>query len=164
MTWFKCQFGNGGGGSSSGDYTDTLWDGSVIANTYIDTNTGNQISYNGWSSTDYLDLQDADVLYRTGGMSTINYNAFYNSNKTYISGFGAGTAIAIPSTAKYARLSAALKYIISNKGCFIASHTHDFPGSNDVIMSIVKSSVIYASSGCSSLNVHCTQDACVSKQ
>lgn len=101
MAWIRSNKKSSGGG----DYTDTAWDGTLIANTYIDVNTGSQLSYNGWSSTDYIDINSAEKLYRCGSIVNVNYNAFYNSSKAYISGFGAGSITNAPANAKYVRLS-----------------------------------------------------------
>lgn len=101
MAWFRC-----GGGSSSGggNLTDTVWNGTLIADTYI-TNNGQAVTYGGWSATDYLDLNGSAYVYRVGKIAAVNYNAFYDSNKTFISFFGADSIRAVPSNAKYVRFS-----------------------------------------------------------
>ena len=99
MAWIRSNK-KGSGGGCGGNYTDTAWDGTLIANTYIDVNTGSQVNYNGWSSTDFIDIGSATVLYRCGSMTNVNYNCFYNSSKARISSFGAGSATTVPSNAK----------------------------------------------------------------
>lgn len=108
MNYFRCIGGNGGGGGG-GDYK-SVWDGVITySNTYIDQNTGNELSAANWSSTDYLDVSgNAGLLYRAGNISTSGYGAFYDTNKVYVGACGrAGTdgSILIPSNAKYVRLS-----------------------------------------------------------
>lgn len=91
----------------NGDYK-SIWDGTLIANKYIDKNNGNEVNYNGWSCTDFLEISDntTNLLYRINRINLADYNAFYDSSKTFISGFGTGYLDTIPNNAKYVRYSA----------------------------------------------------------
>ena len=79
----------------------------LVANCYIDNSNGNQISYSGWSSTDYVDTQGKSVRVTWGQSSS--WNAWYDSSKKFISGFSANTSQTLtpPANAKYMRLSSA---------------------------------------------------------
>lgn len=88
-----------------------IWDKSLISNIYIDTSNGSEIAYNGWSATDFIDISDNSdgVIYRLGRISQATYNAFYDSEKNFISSIptvginnGGNT---IPANAKYVRFS-----------------------------------------------------------
>ena len=84
--------------------------GELIADTYINVNAQGVIaSYDGWSSTDYVEITDSlrDYMIVYSSIRT-TFNAFYTSEKAYISAFTAEigtTKVQIPSTAKYFRLS-----------------------------------------------------------
>lgn len=93
----------------SSGYT-PIWDQSLIPNVYIDLNTGAEIAYNGWSATDYLDISDNNdgIVYRLGQIAQTVYNAFYDTNKNFISSFGGvgyNGGNTIPSNAVYVRFS-----------------------------------------------------------
>lgn len=104
MTWFRC---SGGGSSSGGGYEDIFIGVPIIANTYIDE-SGQEIPYGGWSSTDFIAIPDgADYIYRNGSISSSNYNAFYTNSKTFISFFGSASKDGVPTNAKYVRYSGA---------------------------------------------------------
>lgn len=102
MAWYPVIFSNGGGGG--GNYTDSLWDGTLIPNVYIEQN-GTEVSYNGWSATDYLEIPNVSTIYRAGQITTASYNAWYDENKTFISFFGARSIDTVPNNAKYVRYS-----------------------------------------------------------
>lgn len=113
MAWYPVIFNNGGGGG--GNYTDTAWDGSLVPNTFIDRNTGRELQYTGWSATDYIDISGLTTVYRCGKIASADYNAFYDSNKNYISTFyttenNGGNPI--PANAKYVRFSQADMYMV----------------------------------------------------
>ena len=87
-----------------------IWDQTLIPNVYIDLNNGSEISYNGWSATDYLDISDNSdgVVYRLGKIAQNVYNAFYDTNKNFISSFngvGYNGGNIIPNNAVYVRFS-----------------------------------------------------------
>ena len=89
---------SGGGG---GDYQSLDLD--LIANTYIDGN-GVEQTYNGWSSTDYLDIDGQSTIFVCG--TTGQYNAWYDSSKQFIQSVTVGAGVlAVPSGAKYIRIS-----------------------------------------------------------
>jgi len=102
MAWYPVIFNNGGGGG--GNYTDSLWDGTLIPNIYIERN-GSETSYAGWSATDYLEIPNVSTIYRAGPITTASYNAWYDENKNFISFFGTGSIDTVPSNAKYVRYS-----------------------------------------------------------
>ena len=88
-----------------GDYK-SIWDQTLIANTYIN-GQGNAVSYNGWSATDFIEISDNtnEYIYRLGIIDKASYNAWYDSNKTFISFFAANNIDTIPANAKYVRYS-----------------------------------------------------------
>ena len=76
----------------------------LIANTYIDQNTGNQQGYNGWSSSDYIDVEGFNYIQMPYPFrdSDYKYGAYYDKDKKRISNTA---SLTIPSNAKYVRLS-----------------------------------------------------------
>lgn len=101
MGWVQCIRQNGGGG---GNYTDSRFDGTLIANTYIATG-GVEAPYNGWSSTDFIDVSGLEEIYLNGSGLSDSYNAWYDSGKNFISMFAQSYKLTIPANAKYMRLS-----------------------------------------------------------
>lgn len=88
-----------------GDYK-SIWDQTLIANTYIN-GSGAPVAYNGWSATDYIEIPDNTTnIYRVGNINRASYNAWYDSNKNFISFFAANNIDTIPANAKYVRYSA----------------------------------------------------------
>ena len=53
----------------------------VHENTYVDNNTGDLIPYDGWESTDYIDVSQGYALSRNVDS---NYTAFYDEQKNRI--------------------------------------------------------------------------------
>ena len=103
MGWSLCQCGNGGQGG--GNYTDSIWDGSLVANTYIDA-SGNEISYNDWSSTDYIDVSGVNTIYYCGNVtSDTEWNYWYDSSKNPLSRLLLSSIITRPNNAVYVRFS-----------------------------------------------------------
>ena len=85
--------------------------GNLIPNSYIAT-TGAVVPYNGWSATDYIPINDSEKLLTitTPNSNGGNYDAFYDENKTFITGSAFALVKgenlkAIPENAKYVRLS-----------------------------------------------------------
>lgn len=84
-----------------------------IANCYIDSSNGSVISYEGWSATDFIEVTEGEVIHFAWGYSGYenNYNAWYNSNKQFISNFSFGRyasgyrTVTVPTNAKYLRIS-----------------------------------------------------------
>lgn len=91
--------GYGGGSAYSTNIHDPSKD---ILNTYISDSNGNQIAYNGWSSTDFIAVSP-DVKYLLIQGNLDKYNAFYTENRTYITSFRGASVI--PDNAKYFRIS-----------------------------------------------------------
>lgn len=81
--------------------------GTLIPNIYIDNNSGAEVSYAGWSATDFLEVSgDTTVMVGTPDGNQY-YNCFYDENKNYISYFYSNARpITIPSNARYLRVSA----------------------------------------------------------
>lgn len=79
-----------------------------VLDTYVSQSTGEDIDYNGWTATDFIDVSNMHNLYVYTDRSS-SYNVFYDVNKEYISWFwirsGQQNEISVPSNAKYARLS-----------------------------------------------------------
>ena len=87
---------------------------------YIDSSNGDLIQHNGWHYTDYIELENNDDLYVSTSKGLDNeYNAFYDSNKSfirnlYISGNSDHEIINyVPQNAKYVRLSCESEYSIN---------------------------------------------------
>lgn len=88
-----------GGGASGIEMLDL----NLVANTYIAAN-GVETAYTNWSSTDYLDIEGCDVY--CASTNTDQWNAYYDSSKTFISMFYGATKLTnIPNNAKYIRMS-----------------------------------------------------------
>lgn len=80
----------------------------LIENKYISNSNGTEIVYNTWDCTDFIDISGDKFIYYLNSTTGDIYNAFYDSNKTFISNFtsSAGrTEVYIPTNAKYARMS-----------------------------------------------------------
>lgn len=108
MAWYRCTGGNGGS-SGGGDYK-SIWDGALISDIYINYGTGQEVSYQGWSATDYLDLSDNSdgYFYRAGAWRAATYGSFYDSAKNFLSACPAADNYGktqIPANAKYVRVS-----------------------------------------------------------
>lgn len=90
-----------------------LWKGYIglylIDNTYINNSTGEETPYNGWQSSDFVDLMGAESITVQSSVSSI-YNCWYDANKAktgsnFTVGASAETTLSVPSGAKYIRLS-----------------------------------------------------------
>lgn len=53
----------------------------INENSYIDTNTGDLVSYAGWTSTDYIDVSQG---YALSEIVDSTYTAFYDEQKNWI--------------------------------------------------------------------------------
>lgn len=76
----------------------------LIANTYINQNTGNQQGYSNWSSCDYIDVEGFNYIQVPYPFRSSNYiyGAYYDKDKKRISNTA---SLTVPSNAKYVRLS-----------------------------------------------------------
>lgn len=89
--------------------------GNMTTGGYIDTDTGNIISYESWCYSDYIATKPGATLCTIGFDSAQNlwkirnttYVAFYNANKTFISGYIAetGKTYNVPKSCSYMRAS-----------------------------------------------------------
>lgn len=79
--------------------------GTLKPNVYIDRGSGAEVYYGGWYATDFLDIGDYSIVYRVSSIIGADWNAWYDSNKQYISGFGSTSVDNVPSGAKYVRYS-----------------------------------------------------------
>lgn len=62
--------------------------------------------YSSWKYSDYVDIKNVTVISTTTDASDyLDYNVFYDSNKQFIKKFTAGKEIAVPTNARYFRLS-----------------------------------------------------------
>lgn len=114
MAWYVCT-----GGSSSPTPTPSveyLIDTSTFTTPgYIDKNNGSLVTSsgaNGWSATDFIAVNGDEVLKIASPINWDVYNAWYDSNQTFISNFQPSSyagynTITVPSNARYMRLSAA---------------------------------------------------------
>lgn len=97
------------------DIKNYLDSGNMTTGGYIDTNTGNVIDYNLWCYSDYIATKPGATLCTIGWDSKQNlwkirnttYVAFYNANKTFISGYiaEAGKTYNVPKSCSYMRVS-----------------------------------------------------------
>lgn len=121
---------------------------------YIDSNNGKEVSYDGWSASDFIEIE-ANTDYQIFYISEDNnkyaigcYYAYYNSDKVYISGgisdSNSGYNIKTPINAKYIRISFPntedqKKFVFGKKSDFenIEYDTFEYPKQvfniNDVI-------------------------------
>lgn len=89
--------------------------GNMTTGGYIDTDTGNIISYESWCYSDYIATKPGATLCTIKWDSAQNlwkiknttYVAFYNANKTFISGYiaEAGKTYNVPKSCSYMRVS-----------------------------------------------------------
>lgn len=83
----------------------------IVENEYVVFGDGSFASYNGWDRSDYIDISDYDVAikfrYSGTGADTVRNNAFYDSDKNFVSYFmmSFDSEIAIPSSARYVVVS-----------------------------------------------------------
>lgn len=97
------------------DIKNYLDSGNMTTGGYIDTNTGNVIDNNSWCYSDYIATKPGATLCTIGWDSAQNlwkirnttYVAFYNANKTFISGYiaEAGKTYNVPKSCSYMRVS-----------------------------------------------------------
>ena len=80
----------------------------ATTNTYINGNTGLEVTANGLSATDYIPVTPSDT-YLTSGRFLAKYYAFYDADKNYVSGdntsSGFLSTVTIPSNAYYVRFT-----------------------------------------------------------
>lgn len=89
-----------------GSYADITYN--IIPNIYIDNRNGNEISYSGWNSTDYIDLGNTTSMKITYLGTQTPYNAFYDENKVFVSPLSLQPGVTIfdkPSNIRYIRIS-----------------------------------------------------------
>ena len=68
-----------------GDETISEYKLNWIENEYVNGNTGEIITYNGWKRTDYTEIKKDFPLYFTTNQTTDNeYGAYYDENKNYV--------------------------------------------------------------------------------
>lgn len=73
------------------------------SNTYISKSDGEEVTYNGWSSTYFIDISGGTQIKAD---RQLDYSAFYDSTEAFISSAFISTSyLAIPSNAKYVRIS-----------------------------------------------------------
>lgn len=92
-----------------------LFDKSTAAAGYgVDDNSGNLFRSAALSASDYINISGESYVratYITSGVAN-QYGAFYDENKTYISGYSDySNAIAVPQNAVYTRITARTEYI-----------------------------------------------------
>lgn len=89
--------------------------GNMTTGGYINTDTGNIVDYESWCYSDYIATKPGATLCTIGWDSAQNlwkirnttYVAFYNANKTFVSGFiaEAGKTYNVPKSCSYMRVS-----------------------------------------------------------
>lgn len=86
------------------NYGEDVIDFDVIANSYV-TRQGEITAYNGWSRTDYIEVEEGRMLYIVGNSAYSQYNCWYDENKAFISAFNLANSelqtVDVPSNAKY---------------------------------------------------------------
>lgn len=92
-----------------------------IPNTYIESK-GQQVNYNGWFSTDYIQIPEGAtyVCYVNGS----EWSAFYDNDKVFIARGGYGL-VAIPENAHYVRASNSNGYINTLKIFFVNDYSDE---------------------------------------
>ena len=110
MAWYRCMVG--GSSPTPTPSVEYLIDTSTFTtNAYINKDNGSLVSnYNGWSATDFIAVNGGEVLKIASPITWDVYNAWYDSNQTFISNFKPSSyagynTIAVPSGASYMRLS-----------------------------------------------------------
>lgn len=124
--WSGTSGGTGGdsGGDSGGD--DAAWTSGVaytlvpIAGGYISYTNGEVLSDATWAYTDYMPCAGAAKMTYTNNNYRSRYNAFYDTNKTFISSFEMSATgslkmeITVPESAAYFRISSHNEATIAN--------------------------------------------------
>ena len=89
----------------------------ITSDIWISNTSGNIQPYSGWSATDYIPIDGLSTLFfvciRNGIYEDVggNFGAYYDVNKTYITGFdGVPLGRTIPTNAKFVRISNESKY------------------------------------------------------
>ena len=86
----------------------------AVAGYGVDNNSGGLFRSTALSASDYINISGESYIratYITSGVAN-QYGAFYDNNKTYISGYsGYSNAIAVPQNAVYTRITARTEYI-----------------------------------------------------
>ena len=74
------------------------------ANTYIHADDGREVTYSGWSSTNFIDVSGIDYVSAFG--VTGPWSCWYKEDKTFLSNHEFnGAPVKVPDGAKYLRLS-----------------------------------------------------------
>lgn len=99
----------------TGERTWNLFDKSTAVVGYgVDNNSGSLFRSAALSASDYINISGESYIratYITSGVAN-QYGAFYDENKTYISGYsGYSNAIAVPQNAVYTKITARTEYI-----------------------------------------------------
>lgn len=76
----------------------------TVKNSYPDRSTGDFVAYNNWDRTDYIPVNGGEKIY-VNNIYVTNDNCFYDSSKSYISGFtipiGSPAVIKVPDNAAF---------------------------------------------------------------
>ena len=89
--------------AGNGTISNTLNLGTFVSDTYINQNNGQEVTYTGWSSTDYIALDD-DVI-QIKSSKSLPYSALYDSNKNFLSVIKLNNTFINIEDAKYIRIS-----------------------------------------------------------
>ena len=94
----------------------------ITRDKWIRNTNGAEDTYVGWSATDFIPTFSAEYMFAmilsNGSYTELNgvYGAFYNADKTFISGFfGKLSDTSIPSNAKYLRISQETRKLVKDK-------------------------------------------------
>lgn len=75
---------------------------------YISISNGSVVSYDNWKYTDFIEIDGGvtTLQFKTSSDSSLGYNAFYDSNKSFIKTINVGdVTTTVPENARYFRLS-----------------------------------------------------------
>lgn len=88
---------------SLGLYSEVFDLSTLIPNVYINQTNGTEVSYSGWSATDFISVENC-VLIRAD--RTMQYSAFYDASQNYIADASLGVNyLPVPYNAAYIRAS-----------------------------------------------------------
>lgn len=144
-------------------FEENLLEGNFINNTYINNKDGKEISYTGWKSTDYINVEGHEKLMIYRGLTM--YNAMYDAEKKFIKNLdistkynvniGSYSVVEIPNNVSYIRLSGTDSNFENMKICPVSQNYNDIYKNRmnsseigeNIIGSLIKNTYIDATNG-----------------
>lgn len=144
-------------------FEENLLEGNFINNTYINNKDGKEISYTGWKSTDYINVEGYEKLMIYRGLTM--YNAMYDAEKKFIKNLdistkynvniGSYSVVEIPNNVSYIRLSGTDSNFENVKICPVSQNYNDIYQNRmnsseigeNIIGSLIKNTYIDATNG-----------------